>query len=71
MNNRTREWTFVVLWSAVLTAAFGWATLWWLLRNDLPDGYQNEFIHLYTLTEFFFRARDASLGEAWPFLWDE
>ena len=44
---------------------------WWLARNDLPDGYQNEFIHLYTLVEIFFRWRDDGLGEAWPFLWDE
>lgn len=44
---------------------------WWLGRNDLPDGYQNEFIHLYTLGEIWFRVRDVGWGEAWPFLWDE
>jgi len=62
---------FPLLWGGALTAVFGWITLWWLLRNDLPDGYQNEFIHLYTLTEIFFRGRDDSLAEAWPFLWGE
>ncbi len=43
----------------------------WLGQNELPDGYQNEFIHLFTLGEIWFRIRDAGLGEAWPFLWDE
>jgi len=43
----------------------------WLASNDLPDGYQNEFIHLFTLGEIWFRARDDGWAEAWPFLWDE
>lgn len=43
---------------------------WWLGRNELPDGYQNEFLHLYTLTEVWFRLRDEGLGAAWPFLWE-
>ena len=44
---------------------------WWLGRNELPDGYQNEFIHLFTLGDVWFRLREGGLSEAWPFLWDE
>ncbi len=71
MTRPSLQRAFPLLCGGALTAVFGWITLWWLLRNDLPDGYQNEFIHLYTLTEIFFRGRDDSLGEAWPFLWGE
>lgn len=55
--------------SAVLIALLG-SNLWWLRRNDLPDGFQNEYEHVYTLTEIFFRLRDSGLGEAWSPLWD-
>ncbi|MCO4771441.1 MAG: hypothetical protein KDA24_15520 [Deltaproteobacteria bacterium] len=58
-------------WSLGLAAAVLGVAAWWLGRNDLPDGYQNEFIHLYTLVEIFFRWSGDGLGEAWPFLWDE
>lgn len=47
------------------------STARWLGRNDLPDGFQNEFIHLFTLTEAYFRARDEQLGAAFPALFDE
>ncbi len=55
--------------SGVLIALLG-TNLWWLRRNDLPDGFQNEYEHVYTLTEIFFRLRDSGLGEAWYSLWD-
>ena len=42
---------------------------WWLARSDLPDGFQNEYEHLYTLTEIYFRARDGAPGEASDALW--
>lgn len=71
MTRPSLQRLFPLICGGVLTTVFGWITLWWLLRNDLPDGYQNEFIHLYTLTEIFFRARDDSFAEAWPFLWGE
>ncbi len=44
---------------------------WWIARNELPDGYQNEFIHLFTLGEIFFRLRDDGFAEALPFIRDE
>lgn len=47
------------------------ATRWWLGHNELPDGYQNEFIHLYTLGEIVFRMRDDSFADALPFIRDE
>lgn len=52
--------------SGVLLAS----NLWWLQRNELPDGFQNEYEHFYTLTEVYFRACDNSLSEAWGPLWD-
>ena len=52
--------------SAVLLAS----NLWWLQRDDLPDGFQNEYEHFYTLTEVYFRARDDSFGDARGPLWD-
>ncbi len=45
------------------------ATAWWLRGSDLPDGFQNEYEHLYTLTEVYFRARDGGLAEADAALW--
>ena len=35
-----------------------WGTLAWLARHSLPDGWQNEFLHLYRAVEVFFRIRD-------------
>ena len=55
----------VVGLSGVLLAS----NLWWLQRNEIPDGFQNEYEHFYTLTEVYFRARDDSFGEAWAPLW--
>lgn len=52
--------------SALVLGAAGW----WLRRNDLPDGFQNEYQHLYTLTEVWFRVRDHGLADAWSALWD-
>ena len=46
-------------------------TRWWLGGNELPDGYQNEFIHLFTLGEIVFRLRDDGLLDALPFLRDQ
>jgi len=46
------------------------SNLWWLQRNELPDGFQNEYEHVYTLTEVYFRIRDVSLTDAWSSLWD-
>ncbi len=71
MQAEERERAWLAVWSVGLGAVVLAAAAWWLARNDLPDGYQNEFIHLYTLVEIFFRWRDDSIGEAWPFLWDE
>jgi hypothetical protein len=46
------------------------SNFWWLQRNELPDGFQNEYEHVYTLTEVYFRIRDVSLADAWSSLWD-
>ena len=46
------------------------SNFWWLQRNELPDGFQNEYEHVYTLTEVYFRIRDVSLTDAWSSLWD-
>lgn len=70
-DRERRSVALLVGWSLVLAAAVLAVAGQWLLRNDLPDGYQNEFIHLFTLGEIWFRGRDVGLGEAWPFLWDE
>jgi len=55
--------------SAGLATVLG-ANAWWLRQNELPDGFQNEYEHVYTLTEVFFRLRDNSLSDAWSNLWD-
>ena len=60
---------WLTLWTTALLLALLASGAWWLGRNDLPDGFQNEYEHLYTLTEAFFRARDEWLAEAWPALW--
>ncbi|MEE2829163.1 MAG: hypothetical protein VX498_08240, partial [Myxococcota bacterium] len=54
----------------LLSACVLGTNAWWLAHNDLPDGFQNEYEHVFTLTEVFFRWRDNSLGDAWPHLWD-
>jgi len=45
------------------------ATLIWLRANSLPDGLQNEFIHLQRAVELFFRARDLGGGGLGELLW--
>lgn len=57
-------------WVAAVWLLLTAATLWWLPRNDLPNGFQNEYAHLYTLTEVHFRIRDEGLDAARSSLWD-
>jgi len=54
-----------------LTLLLVLTTAWWLERNDLPNGFQNEADHLYTLTEIFFRLRDNSYADAHQAIWGE
>lgn len=56
---------FVLALFAILQSS----TAWWLDRNELPDGFQNEYEHTYTLTEVFFRLRDTGWSDAQPALW--
>jgi 4-amino-4-deoxy-L-arabinose transferase-like glycosyltransferase len=65
-----RQTRILVAWTVLVSAVLMASNLWWLDRNELPDGFQNEYEHYYTITEVFFRARDDSLADAWPFLWD-
>lgn len=44
-------------------------TLIWLRANSLPDGLQNEFIHLQRAVELFFRARDLGGSGLTELLW--
>ncbi len=44
-------------------------TLLWLGANSLPDGLQNEFIHLQRAVELFFRARDLGGSGVGELLW--
>jgi len=60
----------LVAWATVVVVTLLGSNLWWLRRNDLPDGFQNEYEHIYTLTEIYFRFRDSGLAEAWSSLWD-
>ncbi len=53
----------------VLFAILAGSTSWWLQRNELPDGFQNEYEHSYTLTEVFFRLRDVGWQDAQGPLW--
>ncbi|HCP45341.1 MAG TPA: hypothetical protein DIU15_04835 [Deltaproteobacteria bacterium] len=57
----------VLAWTVALVLT----TSWWLERNDLPNGFQNEADHLYTLTEVFFRFRDNSYADAHQAIWGE
>jgi len=44
-----------------LAGLFGfhaWGTLTWLSRHALPDGWQNEFLHVFRAVEVFLRIRD-------------
>ena len=60
----------ILAWTVALSALLLGSQLWWLQNNELPDGFQNEYEHVYTLTEVYFRARDNSLKDAWAPLWD-
>jgi len=60
----------VLSFGVVLIALVLAGNAYWLQQNELPDGFQNEYEHLYTLTEVFFRVRDHSLAEAQHNLWD-
>ncbi len=60
----------VLAWIVALATLVLACQLWWLQSNELPDGFQNEYEHLYTLTEVYFRLRDNSLDDAWAPLWD-
>jgi len=66
-----REQLLLVAWTAIVAVALLSATSWWLQRNDLPNGFQNEADHLYTLTEVYFRLRDNSYSDAQQTLWHE
>lgn len=66
-----RSHRLVVAWVIGHAAVLLGATAWWLSRNELPDGYQNEFIHLFTLGEIVFRLRDEGFAAARPFIQDE
>ena len=60
-----------VLWAfvAAVSGPVCMASAWWLGRNELPNGFQNEYEHFYTLTEFFFRFRDNGWDDAQGPLW--
>lgn len=66
-----RQQLLLVAWTAILAVVLLSATAWWLQRNDLPNGFQNEADHLYTLTEVYFRLRDNSYSDAHGTLWGE
>lgn len=53
----------------LLFAILQTSTAWWLDHSELPDGFQNEYEHSYTLTEVFFRLRDHSWSDAQTSLW--
>jgi len=58
-------------WTALVALVLVLSTLWWLQRNDLPNGFQNEADHLYTLSEVYFRLRDNSYSDAHDAMWGE
>ncbi len=71
MSSRLMGRRSVALWVCAHVALLLGVSWWWLGRNELPDGYQNEFIHLFTLGEIFFRIRDDGLVDALPFITDQ
>lgn len=71
MESTPRERGTVALWVSAHVALVLGVAWWWLGRNELPDGFQNEFIHLFTLGEIFFRLRDDGFSDALPFIRDE
>jgi len=66
-----RDQVLLLVWTASLAVVLLVTTCWWLQRNDLPNGFQNEADHLYTLTEVYFRLRDNSYSDAHQTLWGE
>ena len=58
-------------WTALIGLVLVLVTCWWLQRNDLPNGFQNEADHLYTLSEVYFRLRDNSYADARDAMWGE
>ena len=66
-----RDHVLLLAWTAILAVVLLTTTCWWLQRNDLPNGFQNEADHLYTLTEVYFRLRDNSYSDAHQTLWGE
>jgi len=66
-----RDQVLLLVWTATLAVVLVTTTCWWLQRNDLPNGFQNEADHLYTLTEVYFRLRDNSYSDAHQTLWGE
>jgi len=61
----------LVVWTVLLAVVLMLITSWWLSRNDLPNGFQNEADHLYTLSEVYFRLRDNSYSDAHDAMWGE
>ena len=57
-----------------LVGVFGfhaWGNRTWLARQVLPDGWQNEFLHVYRAAEVFFRIRDMGGDGAHYWLFEE
>ena len=48
-----------------------WGNRLWLARQVLPDGWQNEFLHVYRAVEVFFRIRDMGGDGAHYWLFEE
>jgi hypothetical protein len=61
----------LVVWTVLVAVVLMLVTSWWLGRNDLPNGFQNEADHLYTLSEAYFRLRDNSYSDAHDVMWGE
>ncbi len=58
-------------WTVLISLVLLLSTSWWLQRNDLPNGFQNEADHLYVLSEVYFRLRDNSYADAHDAMWGE
>ncbi len=65
----TRSGILAGLLVLALFAIVAASTSWWLRNNELPDGFQNEYEHSYTLTEVTFRLRDVGWSDAQASLW--
>ncbi len=58
-------------WTALVALVLVLSTSWWLQRNDLTTGFQNEADHLYKLSEVYSRLRDNSYSDAHDAMWGE